>query len=149
MIPKTTNHLPDCVEYEIFHFIFSACLAAQSLQLCLTLCNPMDSSLPGSSVHGSLQVRMLEWVGDLPKPGIEPGSPASSALQADSLLLSHWGNPSSESQIFFSDFIKCVKVTLVVKNPPAVQEKQEIWVQSLGREDSLEEEMPTHSSILS
>ena len=50
---------------------------------------------------------------------------------------------------FFSDFIKCVKVTLVVKNPPAVQEKQEIWVQSLGREDSLEEEMPTHSSILS
>ena len=31
-------------------------------QLCLTLCNPMDWSPPGSSVHGILQVRILEWV---------------------------------------------------------------------------------------
>ena len=31
-------------------------------KLCLTLCNPMDCSRPGSSVHGILQARMLEWV---------------------------------------------------------------------------------------
>ena len=36
----------------------------------------------------------------------------------------------------------------VVKNPPAMQETQETWVRSLGREDPLEEEMATHSSIL-
>ena len=35
-----------------------------------------------------------------------------------------------------------------VKNPPAVQEPQETWVQSLGGEDLLEEGMATHSSIL-
>ena len=35
---------------------------AKSLQLCLTLCNPMDCSLPGYSVHGILQARILEWV---------------------------------------------------------------------------------------
>ena len=35
------------------------CLVAQ---LCLTLCDPMDCSLPGSSVHGILQARILEWV---------------------------------------------------------------------------------------
>ena len=35
---------------------------AQSLQLCPTLCDPMDHSLPGSSVHGILQARILEWV---------------------------------------------------------------------------------------
>ena len=29
------------------------------------LCDPMDCSSPGSSVHGILQVRMLEWVADL------------------------------------------------------------------------------------
>ena len=29
---------------------------------CLTLCNPMDCSLPGSSLHGILQARVLEWV---------------------------------------------------------------------------------------
>ena len=32
------------------------------LQLCLTLCDPMDYSLPGSSFHGILQARILEWV---------------------------------------------------------------------------------------
>ena len=31
-------------------------------QLCLTLCNPMDCSLPGSSVHEIFQARVLEWV---------------------------------------------------------------------------------------
>ena len=35
---------------------------AKSLQSCLTLCDPMDSSLPGSSVYGILQGRILEWV---------------------------------------------------------------------------------------
>ena len=32
------------------------------MQLCLTLCNPMDCSLPGSSVQVILQARTLEWV---------------------------------------------------------------------------------------
>ena len=31
-------------------------------QLCLTVCNPMDCNLPGSSVHRILQARILEWV---------------------------------------------------------------------------------------
>ena len=59
-------------------------LVAQSR---LTLCDPMDCSLPGFSVCGILQVRILEWVAipfsrDLPDTGMEHGSPA---LQADSL----------------------------------------------------------------
>ena len=36
--------------------------AAKSLQLCLTLCDPIDGSPPGSSVPGILQARTLEWV---------------------------------------------------------------------------------------
>ena len=35
-----------------------------------------------------------------------------------------------------------------VKNPPAMQEMQEMWVQSLGQKDPLEEKMATHTSIL-
>ena len=35
---------------------------AKSLQSCLTLCDPKDCSLPGSSVNGILQARILEWV---------------------------------------------------------------------------------------
>ena len=38
------------------------CMHAKSLQLGLTLCNPMDYSLAGSSVHQILQARILEWV---------------------------------------------------------------------------------------
>ena len=37
-------------------------LHAKSVQLYLTLCGPMDGGPPGSSVHGILQARMLEWV---------------------------------------------------------------------------------------
>ena len=40
----------------------NACMHAKSLQSCLTLCNPMDISQPGSSVLGILQARILEWV---------------------------------------------------------------------------------------
>ena len=39
-----------------------ACVHAKSLQLCPTLCKPMDLSPPGSSVYGILQGRILEWV---------------------------------------------------------------------------------------
>ena len=60
------------------------CLVAQS---CPPLCNPMDYSMQGSSVHGILHPRTLEWVampppGEFPNPGIKLGSPA---LKADSL----------------------------------------------------------------
>ena len=73
-------------------------LYAQSLQSCLILCDPMVHNPPDSSVHGILQARILDWVvmppspGDLPDLGIKPTS-ASLALQADSLPLSHLGNP--------------------------------------------------------
>jgi len=38
------------------------CVCARSLQSCLTLCNAMDCSLPGSAVQGVLQKRLLEWL---------------------------------------------------------------------------------------
>ena len=37
-------------------------MCVKSLQTCLNLCDPMDCNLPGSSVHGILQARILEWV---------------------------------------------------------------------------------------
>ena len=40
----------------------AAATAAKSLQLCPTLCHPIDGSLPGSPVPGILQARILEWV---------------------------------------------------------------------------------------
>ena len=53
-------------------------------QLCPTLCNPMDCSLPGSSVSGILQAKILEWVAiPFSKGSSKPRSPT---LQIYSLL---------------------------------------------------------------
>ena len=38
------------------------CMCVKSFQLCLPLCNHMDCSPPGSSAHGILQARILEWI---------------------------------------------------------------------------------------
>ena len=63
---------------------------------CLTLCDPMDCSLPGSSIRGEFS-RQEHWSrlpfpspGDLPNPGIEPKSPA---LLLDSLPSEPLGKP--------------------------------------------------------
>ena len=58
-------------------------------------CDCMDCSLPGCSVHGIFQARILEGLpfpspGHHPNPGIEPMSPA---LEVKSLPLSHQGSP--------------------------------------------------------
>ena len=55
--------------------MFREWMCAKSLQSCPTLCSPMDYSLPGFSVHGILQSRILKWVaisysGDFPDLGI-------------------------------------------------------------------------------
>ena len=77
-------------------FQIHVCMHAKLLQSCLTLCDPLDGSLPGSSVHGILWARILKWVvmtisEDLSNPGIKLGSPA---LQADSLPSEPLGKPA-------------------------------------------------------
>ena len=48
--------------WNIFHAAAAAAAAAKSLQLCLTLFDPIDSSPPGSAIPGILQARTLEWL---------------------------------------------------------------------------------------
>ena len=81
---------------------------AKSLQSCLTLCNPMDYNLPGSSVHGILQARILEWVASPFYRGssqhrkiFEPRSPT---LQADSLPCA---SPAAKLSCFKSCLTLC------------------------------------------
>lgn len=86
---------------ELFRPFVCACVCVHVrthvhiLKSCPTLCNPVDCSLPGHSVHGIVQANILEWVPppeDLPDPGIEPMSSTSPALQVDSLPLRHLGS---------------------------------------------------------
>ena len=76
-------------------------------QLCLSLHDPMDCGLPGSSVHGIFQARILEWAAipfsrDLPSPGNEPRSPA---LKADPLPSEPPRKPSKKWK-----FLSCVRL---------------------------------------
>ena len=88
------------------------------------LCDPMDYSLPGSSVHGIIQARIFEWVA-IPSsrgssnPGMEPTSPA---------LAGRFFNTSTTWASL---------VAQLVKNLPAMQET---WVRLQGREDPLVKE---------
>ena len=80
------------VSQSVVYICYCCCSVAQ---LCLTLCNPKDYSLPGSYVHGIPQARILEWVafppaGELPDPGIEP---ISLALLLDPLPPNHLESP--------------------------------------------------------
>ena len=130
--------------YEIYYSLsvpFSTLCVLVALS-CPALWDPMDCSPPGSSVHGILQVRVLEWVassfsGDFPNPGIIHRSPA---LQADSLPSEPPRNP------LFPFEPKCYASQIMqVKNPPIMHKTQ---IQSLCQEDPLEEEMATQSSVL-
>ena len=70
------------------------------VQSCPVLCDPMDCSPPGFSVHQILQARTLEcglpfpFPGDLPDAGIEPRSPT---LQADSSQFEPPGKPAQQN----------------------------------------------------
>ena len=86
-ISRLLQHLPACVH-------------AQSLQLCLTPCDPMDWSPPASSVHAISQQDYCSGLpcpppGALPDLRMEPTSLMSSALQASSLTVGHQGKPHS------------------------------------------------------
>ena len=81
-----------------FSFLRCCCLVAQ---LCPTLCNPMDCSPPGSSVHGIFQARVLEWVAI----SFSRGSSRPQGLNLDLLhcgqmlyCLSHQGSPECSKQ---------------------------------------------------
>ena len=87
------------------------CVCALVAQSCWTLCNTIDCSPPGSSVHAILQARILEWFAipfsrESPHPGIKPGSPA---LQADSLLSEppHQGSTGSTAAAFGLSCFAC------------------------------------------
>ena len=72
------------IMFRQFHSLFKVRIIIAPV---MSLCDPRDCSLPGSSVHGIPQAGILEWVAmpssrETSDPGIKPMSPA---LQADSL----------------------------------------------------------------
>ena len=119
-------------------WLTSTCLVAK---LCLTLCDPMDYSMPGFPVLHYLPEfaqTQVHWVSDAISYSVIPLSSCLQSLPASTLLRMR--------------ILKRVDIHISMGfpgssagNPPAVQET---WVRPLGWEDPLEEGMATHSSIL-
>ena len=90
----------------------------KSRQLCLTLCNPMVCSLPGSSIHGILQARILEWVA-MPFP--RGSSQPKDRICISYVSLLFFGTLHSDGCIF--PFLICLSLLfffqLFVKPPQA------------------------------
>ena len=127
----------------------TAAAAAKSLQLCPTLCNPIDGSPPGSVVPGILQVRTLEWIAisfsNAWKWKVKVKSLSRVRLLVTPWTAAHqalcpWDFPGKSTGVgchcllwnaicyhLYGAFL----ITQSVKNPPALQET---WVRSLGWE---------------
>ena len=127
-------------------------------QSCPTLSGPMDCSLPGSSVHGISQARVLEW-GAIAFSEYSPKylercdmAPFSEKCKNLTRERSTYERIRDKCELSLHTHLVLVHQLShlssggsVVKNLPAMQET---LVQSLGQEDPLEKGMATHSSIL-
>ena len=72
----------------------AAAAAAKSLQLCPTLCDPIDGSSPGSGIPGILQARTLEWVANILQ-GIFPTQQSKPGLPHCRWIFSHLSHQGS------------------------------------------------------
>ena len=83
-------------------------------QLCPTLCDPMESSLPGSSIQGILQARILEWL-PFPSPGSSQPREQTwcPALQADCL----WSEPPGKPKYTGMQYLSCLGKTMNIYEP--------------------------------
>ena len=162
---KTTSprrHLPEHDSFQLFSFLSLnlcrhcsptqnafPCLVHETLeseseaaQSCPTLCDPMDCSWPGPSIHGIFQAWILEWVpfsfpGDLPDPGLNSGfphcrqtlyplsyrgTPTHCEIQHDN---SSFLEPETEERVSCISFIKGLFFLLILFLRKNLEEREE------------------------
>ena len=86
------------------------CVLVLVVQLCLTLCDPVDCSPPGSSVHGILQARILKWVAI---PFSRESSRPRSRIQVSCIV----GRFSTVYSVFYILGVILVLTSLILKIP--------------------------------
>ena len=118
------------------------CGQSEVAQSCPTLCNPVDCNLPGSSIHGILQARILERVAI----SFSRGSSRTRVSHIAGRRFTLWA--TKEVQVCGEVAYKCFLPGGARGKDPTCQCRRQTWVQSLGQEDLLEEDTATHSNIL-
>ena len=86
-------------EWNIILF-FEVLVCAKSLQSCPTLCDPIDCSPPGSSVHGNLQARVWKWVARPSYRGSSRPRNQTCLLHCWQILY-HWGTGKAQFPPYF------------------------------------------------
>ena len=116
-------------------------------QFCPILCDPMDCSPPGSSVHGISQARILEWVAiSFSRGSSQSWNGTHISCIGRQIPTEPPGKPILVPSYCLLNRSRASLVAQTVKNLPTMRET---WVRSLGWEDLLEEGMATHSNIYS
>ena len=100
-------------------------------QLCLTLLDPMNCSPLGSSIHGFLQARILEWVAKPSSRGFPP-LPLSPALQVDSLPTATWEALQNIILREISHNIQCIQRNSVLRAHPFVFKSNKVSLAQLA-----------------
>ena len=92
------------------------CCSSLVVKLCLTLCNPMDCSPPGSPVCGIFPARILEWATIFFSRGSIQGlNPCLLHWQVGSLPLSHQGSPIykiKQTKMYFPFYLSQIELSL-------------------------------------
>ena len=134
------------------HFLLQ-CMKVESesevAQSCLTLSDPMNCSLPGSSIHGIFQARVLEWLNTyfafVRASLIAQMVKESTRNAGDPSLIPGLGRSAGEGIGYPVQYSWGSLVAQLVKNLPAMWET---WVRSMGWKDPLEKGKAIHSSTL-
>ena len=129
-------------ECGICHFllglILEACFFVLVTQSCLTLCDPVDCSLPGSSIHGIFQARSLEWTAiSFSRESFWPRDWTQVSRIASRLYcLSHQGSPGNMLMSYiFKSKIKSTKLsgTLETESKQKCLNPTILWMDSIVR----------------
>ena len=95
--------------------LYCCCLVSQ---LCLTLCNPIDYSLPGSSVHGTSQTGILEWVAiSFSRRSSQPRDWTHISCTGRRILY-HWATRDALADV--SGMLKTLTITVLLSVSPSV-----------------------------
>ena len=117
------------VESFNLHAVLCTCVCAKSLQSRLTLCDPVDRSPPGPSVHGILQARILEWV--------DMSSSRGSSRSGDRTASPK--SPTLAGRVFTTSAILCISSNYCHRSAKVllILEKNELDPSGLGAQASL------------
>ena len=138
---------------EVLKYI-CVCVCVVVTQSCPNLCDPMDCSPPGSSVHGICQARILKWISiPFAKESSQRRDWSRVSCIAGWFLLLN--EPHTRVCVcvcvcvcIYTDIYIYITASLVAQRVKSLPAVQETWIRSLGREDNLEKEKATHSSTL-